>query len=526
MNQGRGLYRWLLVLIVGIALAPSASAGKWVWTPDTGWQDINKLPRETPQQRYNYAVALATDGKYESALVAFEDLLKHFPKTEFAEGSEFYIGFCRKHSGDFWGAYKAIEALFQAFPKTKFREAAMRIEVSAGRELAHMGDARGLQILDVVIQRDPQGPSASEAQLEKGHYYFSQSRYQEARGAYQTLVARYPGSAQMEMALFRRAECDLRITQQDPKNQAALRGAQIGFKDYLAQYPKGQWSANAVEYADVLDRLSKAKSADDVEFFRAFLDYDQGRYAQACPSFKRLAWRFWGAELGEQSQYYYADCLAHMGQTRAAFKALEKIFGKYGMGMMGRKAVEREFSLAKELRKTNSGWATWAFGRVVANDPNGPLAADAQIEMANTYFEQKDCWNAKTAYQTVTTAYPDSAWAPLALFRTGVCTLEEARIVNVPTALLNEAQSKLEDYVGRYPEGANIEEAKTRLTEIQDMKAQIAFDTAKWYWGRGKRDSAVIYFRSIVKEYPETKWAAEARKAISKLRPEATGEGT
>ncbi len=521
----RGYGRLAVFLAValgaGVAVSPCAEAGKWVWTPDTGWQDINKLPRETPQQRYNYAVALATDGKYESALVTFEELLREAPKGPLAEGSMFYVAFCRRHSRDYWEAYRAVEALFQTFPNTKYREAALRTELSAGRDLARLGDGRGFDILKTVIQRDPQGGIGAEAQLEIGHVYFAQGRYVEARGAYQAFLTKFPESPLAETALFRRAESDVRVVEQEPKNASVARGAQINLKEYAEKHPQGQWQESAAEYAEVVTKLAAAKTAAEVQFYRALLEYYRGRYAETYKTFYNLSWWFIGLEMGEQAQYYYADCLARMGQTYQAFRAFEYLFSKYPSGTMTRKAIDREFELAQQLRKARHKWAAWAFGRVVANDPNGRLAADAQIEMADTYFEQQDYFNAKTAYQALQTAYPDSAWVPKSLYQMAVCGFEEAKMVNSPAMLLDGAQTKFEEYLERYPESANAEDAKSKIEEIREMKALIAFDIGKWYLGRGKHQAAVICFVSILRDYPKTKTAEEARKALTRLRPEA-----
>ena len=519
------LSRWLALWVVVAALAPEALAGKWVWTPDTGWQDINKLPRETPKQRYNYAVALATDGKFESALATFEELLKP-PKSDVTEGCLYYAGFCRQHMRDYWQAYKVVEDLFRSYPETKFKEAALRTELAAGKEMAHAGSHWALEVLEAVVRRDPEGLLGAEAQLEIGHCHFARGRYPEARSAYQTMVTKFRKSPYTESAAFRRAESDVKMVQLRPKDAAALGSAKADLKEYLAQYPKGQWAEQAADYVEAVQKLAEAKDADTVEFYRALLDHYQGRYSEICGRFKRLAWRLRGSELGEQSQFYYADCLGRMGDTYGAIKAFEKMFAKYGTGMMARRAVDREFALSKEMMKTNRDKAIWAFGRVVANEPTGPLAADAQTLMADLYLEQKDIWNAKTSYQTVLTAYPDSAWCPKALFRVGLCALKEARAVNVPSTYLNEAQDKLEDYLSRYPEGADVEEVKGKIGEVKEMKAQVAYETGMWYLGRGKREAAVIYFVSVLREFPETKWAGEARKAVTKLKPEALSEGS
>jgi outer membrane protein assembly factor BamD (BamD/ComL family) len=58
------------------------------------------------------------------------------------------------------------------------------------------------------------------------------------------------------------------------------------------------------------------------------------------------------------------------------------------------------------------------------------------------------------------------------------------------------------------------------------MKAEVVFQTGKWYLGRGKHQAAMIYFNSILKDYSGTKWAVEARKILMRLRPEAAVKGS
>jgi outer membrane protein assembly factor BamD (BamD/ComL family) len=96
----------------------------------------------------------------------------------------------------------------------------------------------------------------------------------------------------------------------------------------------------------------------------------------------------------------------------------------------------------------------------------------------------------------------------------------------VPTTQLTEAQGKFEDYLDRYPDGKFVPDIKAKLDEIQEMKAQVVYETAKWYLGRGQRRAAVIYLNSILRDYARTKWADEARKVLARLRPETAEKGS
>jgi outer membrane protein assembly factor BamD len=62
----------------------------------------------------------------------------------------------------------------------------------------------------------------------------------------------------------------------------------------------------------------------------------------------------------------------------------------------------------------------------------------------------------------------------------------------------------------RYPQTSSAAEAAVRIAELNEKFAKKAFDTGEFYFRLKAYDSAIIYFRGLVADYPQTTFASEA----------------
>ncbi|MBI3212161.1 MAG: outer membrane protein assembly factor BamD [Simkania negevensis] len=57
------------------------------------------------------------------------------------------------------------------------------------------------------------------------------------------------------------------------------------------------------------------------------------------------------------------------------------------------------------------------------------------------------------------------------------------------------------------------------ILEIKEHLAKDLYEIGNFYEKTKKKDSAVIYYKSILKKYPESKSAKEAENRLAKLPP-------
>lgn len=150
------------------------------------------------------------------------------------------------------------------------------------------------------------------------------------------------------------------------------------------------------------------------------------------------------------------------------------------------------------------------------------LQARVRFYMAESYMGQDEPITAIREFRRVADDYPGDALAPVALLRIGDAY---AQLWKKPELDPSNGQTSLASYqelTGRYPDAPAARIAAQRVHELQEKFAQKDYETGLFYLRRSAFDSAILYFRGLIVQYPSSSRVAdayvrlaEAYKAIS-----------
>lgn len=143
-----------------------------------------------------------------------------------------------------------------------------------------------------------------------------------------------------------------------------------------------------------------------------------------------------------------------------------------------------------------------------------PLLAPVLFYLAITHEKRKDYLLASQAYMRVADGFPDDTLAPEAVLGSGRSLSQMWRKSVLDPAEGQQAASTLRMLLATYPDAKAAAEAKWRLDSLDDKFARKDYDTGVHYLRRGAIDPAIIYFKDVVKTYPNT---AHARLAWLRL---------
>jgi len=508
----------LLTAGIVLCLMPRAEA-KWVWHKEKGWIEINAFPRNTEQQRYDYAIALMTDEKYESALVEFKRLIREFAGTETAARCAAHRVECYCRIGAEWKAYRRAEGFFSSYPQSDMGNEVLKWEFRAGTQLLEEGEKSGITVLEAVLGHQPDGPLAEQCYYEMGRYHQREKRYDRAEQCYGTLVERFLDGRFAPKALLAASICALRRSKKDKHGRAAAVGeAKSNLQHYSEKYAKGPEAEDAAEYIAIAQGLETAKGKYTPRFYYALLDYMEKRYEKALKTFSKVARKKRKEDIGGDARYYEAQCLRHLDKPYKAFKALEKFFEKHPGHVKQTDAAKAEYALCAVLKKEDLKIAAWAYGQVVKRSPYSSFADDAQMEEGNCLYALRKYTRAQTSYEALLKAYPDSEWYGAAIFQIGMCSLESSKFANEPGSLLKAAQARFEDYITRYPTGVKVADARAGLKRVREYQAENAFEIAEFYVRIKRPAAAMVYLEHIKRDFGDTEWAARAEERSREIR--------
>ena len=295
--------------------------------------------------------------------------------------------------------------------------------------------------------------------------------------------------------------------------------------------------------------------------------FDQKDYAGAKKIYKSVAKKFKESSVGEQAQFGLAECLYAMGDLPDAKDAYDQLFVDYPSTRYVEPATRRLFSIARrwmeisdpvaksEIRQVSQqgevdpsadseaatddwslryrllpnlrdksrpvfdtqGRALQALKAIWLNDPTGPLADDALMLTATYYQRRRNFIEADRYYKILREEYPNSPH------------FEKAFVLG--------SHVKLMSYQGTYYEGgdldsaARLKEQSLQLFPVSEQRGAVREDLQKIYllqaeraWGRveyyqkKRRPRAVaIACMSLISEFPDTKFAADAKRILSSI---------
>lgn len=146
--------------------------------------------------------------------------------------------------------------------------------------------------------------------------------------------------------------------------------------------------------------------------------------------------------------------------------------------------------------------------------PRDPLQATLKYFMAECTLRQGSPLEAARQFRRVADDFPQGFLAPDALLRAGDAYAELWRRPELDPSYGQNALDTWVELVSRYPNTVAAERAKLRGRELQEWFAAKAFKNGEFYRRLKAYDSAIIYYRAVVANYPDTPVAPRAVLAL------------
>jgi outer membrane protein assembly factor BamD (BamD/ComL family) len=181
-------------------------------------------------------------------------------------------------------------------------------------------------------------------------------------------------------------------------------------------------------------------------------------------------------------------------------------------------------NLTDKTRPTfdTKGHAIRVWGKLPSDDPTSPLADDAVMNVANTYFASGRYRDADHYYTMLRNEFPKSEHQ----FQAFLLGLRSKLLVyqgpDYDSKPLEEAEKVAEQLLTQFPRELVAEGEKERVLQA---RGQIAFQKALREWNRAEYynrleyyAAARMHYQTIVEKYPDTQLAASSRERIGQMQ--------
>lgn len=168
-----------------------------------------------------------------------------------------------------------------------------------------------------------------------------------------------------------------------------------------------------------------------------------------------------------------------------------------------------------QFRRGDFGHALLAFRRLTFElSATQPEVAEVQYYLAECEFQTGDHVQAAHDFRQVADQYPTSAYAPLALLRAGDANLRLWRRPELDPSYGETALAIYQELAGRYPGTQAATRAQAHVLQLREWFAEKDYKNGMFYFRRRAYDSAIIYFKDVIANYPGT---AHVPRALLRL---------
>src|SRR5881296_3569929 len=143
-------------------------------------------------------------------------------------------------------------------------------------------------------------------------------------------------------------------------------------------------------------------------------------------------------------------------------------------------------------------------------EPGDPNLPQIRYYLAECSFQMGDYVQAASDFRKVSDEFSMTEYAPLALLRAGDANLRLWHRPELDPSYGETALAIYQELAGRFPESDAAARARPHVKRLEDQFAEKTYKTGIFYLRRKAFDSAIIYFKDVIANYPNSARAPDA----------------
>ena len=164
-----------------------------------------------------------------------------------------------------------------------------------------------------------------------------------------------------------------------------------------------------------------------------------------------------------------------------------------------------------EYNKKHWENAARAFERLTTElSPRDPRIGEAYLYLAKSQEKRGDYLLAAKSYSRIYELMPQDTLADNALFASGLAYQKMWRKPVLDAEYGENAMTQYQTLEGLYPDSPLLPQAKARLATLDEWFATKDYETGYHYLKRKAYDSAIIYFKDVIRLHPNAKKTRDA----------------
>jgi outer membrane protein assembly factor BamD len=159
---------------------------------------------------------------------------------------------------------------------------------------------------------------------------------------------------------------------------------------------------------------------------------------------------------------------------------------------------------------TDYGEAIEIFQSIIDNYPYSDYAIQAELAIADAYFDDDKYEEALSYYRDFTDLHPQHEKVPYTIYRSALCHERRKRAPNRDQTPTRDALVFLDQLLAEHPHSAYAAQAEPLWRDLRLRLAEQVHGIAEFYMDRDEWESAADRWRMLLNEYPGLGLDAEA----------------
>ena len=257
--------------------------------------------------------------------------------------------------------------------------------------------------------------------------------------------------------------------------------------------------------------------------------YKQKDYKSAVSEFKKVIKYYPLSKEAPSAQYYIGRIMEDTGNPYEAFKAYQKVIDLYTYTELVDDVIERQFNIGKlffsgeklkllgPIKVPAKDKAIEILKAVSENAPYGKYAEEAIFDTGLTYKSIADYESAIMVFKKLIDKYPSSKFIDQSRYELAECSKLLSLNPDYDQTPTITARKEFEDFIVKHPDSGLTSQAKDIVDKLKNKEAENSYNIAKFYESRRMKDSAIVYYKEIIKNYPDTKWEKLSQERLKEL---------
>jgi outer membrane protein assembly factor BamD (BamD/ComL family) len=261
-------------------------------------------------------------------------------------------------------------------------------------------------------------------------------------------------------------------------------------------FQKKKWSDVKIHAKKVIDLASDSPFVTELYFYMGAAYYHQKDYDQSNYYFTKF--------LKDSSPKFFEEAIVYKFQIAEHFQKGAK---KHLMGF-------------EKLPKMSSAWedAYLIYDEVIATLPRHEVAAKALFNKASMQRVEEKFADSIETFQTLIRRFPKDPLAPKSYVAIAETYCAESKDLFPDRDFLDQARLNAKKFRRDFPSDERVNEVDKMLSSMQDNYARDLWESAHYFAKKKKMQSCILYYTTIARKYPESKFAPLALKKISELK--------